>query len=164
MIRVREGGPADSGAAWRLYRRAILEGAGAHYTEAERRAWAGAEAEPAWMADRIAAGRIWLAGRGRAAEGFLVAAGLGAEGPAHLDLFFVAPEARGTGVAAALHDRFAAAAAQAGQGRLTTFASLHLRPFLERRGWRVVRADPAERGGAVLMRFVMECDLRGDGF
>jgi hypothetical protein len=46
MIRVREGGPADSGTAWRLYRRAILDGAGAHYTEAERRAWASARPPP----------------------------------------------------------------------------------------------------------------------
>jgi len=153
MIRLREGEPADSGTAWRLYRRAILEGAGARYTVAERRAWAGAEAEPPWLAERIAAGRIWLAGRGSAVEGFLVAAGLGSEGPAHLDLFFTAPEARGSGVAAALYDRFAAAA---GGRHLTTHASLYLRPFLERRGWRVVRADPSERSGEVLMRFLME--------
>lgn len=152
-VTLREGGAGDSGLAWAIYRRAVLEGAGAHYTEAKRRAWVGAEAEPPWMAERLGTGRCWFAGRAGADEGLLLAAGLARPGPVHLDLFFVLPEARGTGVASALYHAFAAAAG--GRG-LTAHASLYLRPFLERRGWQVVRPDPTERNGEVLMRFEME--------
>jgi GNAT superfamily N-acetyltransferase len=116
-------------------------------------AWAPETTEPAWMAARIAAGRGWIAARAGRDAGFLVAAGLDGEGPALLDLFFVRPEARGSGVASALLAAFDTAAA----GRpCTAFASLYLRPILERRGWRMVRADPTERSGEFLMRYLME--------
>lgn len=145
-------GPQDSATCWAIYVRAVRDGAGAHYSTAERRAWIGATAEPPWMAERLAVGRTWLAKRAGVPVGFLTGTGLADVGPAHLDLFFVLPEARGTGVASALYAAFDAAAA--GQA-MTGYASLFLRPMLERRGWQTVRPDPQERDGQTLMRFVM---------
>lgn len=154
-VAVWAGGPSDSAVAWRIYARAVLEGAGGYYTEAERRAWVPDREEPPWMAERLANGRVWFAGAGVGAspEGLLVAMFPKAGAPVHLDLFFVLPEARGTGVASALLHAFDGAA----EGRAcTSYASLFLRPILEARGWRVVRPDPTERGGLTLMRYLME--------
>jgi putative acetyltransferase len=132
----------------------VLNGAGAHYTAAERRAWVSGPAEPPWIAERLAAGHGWMAGRaGHGDEGLLTATAPDDAGPLLLDLFYVRPAAQGSGVASALLAAFDGAAA----GRpCTTFASLCLRPILEARGWRVVRPDPVARGDETLMRFVME--------
>ncbi len=177
-LTIRDGSVADSALCWALYRRAVLEGAAPHYTEPQRQAWAGDAEEAPWMAERLGAGRVWVAEAGdgtRAAVGFLVASGLeaggiGAQdtpatrtpaadkgaGPAvHLDLFFVRPDMRRAGVAPALYAAFEASAGARG-GLLTADASLFLRPFLERRGWRMIEEEWVERAGVWLNRFRME--------
>lgn len=182
-LTIRSGSAADHALCWALYRQAVLEGAAPHYSEAQRAAWAGAAEEPPWIAERLAAGRVWVAEAGDAV-GFLVASGMvtaggqapegtpsgagaGDAGPgagaaeerasAHIDLFFVRPDVRGKGVAAALYDAFeAAVGADAPGGRLTADASLLLRPFLERRGWQALDEEWVERDGVILNRFQME--------
>ncbi|MEM1429607.1 MAG: GNAT family N-acetyltransferase [Pseudomonadota bacterium] len=157
----------DSATCWHIFQRAVHEGAAAHYSDAQRQAWAPEPTEPPWIADRLAEGQTWIAdvaasperaGTGAARpSGFLTAEGLGGDGDALLDLFFVLPEARRTGVADALYRAFADAAAAAGQGgRMTAHASLLLRPFLARRGWQVIEEEWVERGGVMLNRFRME--------
>ena len=48
-----------------------------------------------------------------------------------------------------------------GDERLDTFASHLFRPFLEKRGWQVVRPDPVELNGIRLERFLMARELSG---
>lgn len=71
----------------------------------------------------------------------------------YLDRLYVGRDVQGQGVASALCN----ALEQAASGRpITTHASRTARPFLEGRGWRVVRARQAERQGVSLEHFVME--------
>ena len=74
----------------------------------------------------------------------------------YLDLLYVRPACQGRGIGAALCD---ALEGLYPVGRLTVHASRTARPFFERRGWRVVRAQRVERRGQTLENFVMEKEL-----
>ncbi len=147
-VALRSGGPEDAAALHVLYMDAVLNGTAPRYSPEEARAWAPADT-PDWIAPRLAAGTTWIAGPGD--RGFLTARGDG-----HLDLFFVRPAERRGPVAPALYDAYAGWCAEAGIDRPTADASRLLRPFLERRGWRIVRRETVRRGGETLERFHME--------
>lgn len=150
-MRLREVGPDAAAVCHALYLRAVREGAAAHYTEAQRRAWAPSEACEPWFVERLESGRTWLAEDEAGPAGFLT----GAEregGAAHLDLFFVRPDTRRSGVAPALYDAFDR---WAGARRRTADASHFLRPFLERRGWTCLGEERVTRHGVVLSRWTM---------
>lgn len=77
----------------------------------------------------------------------------------YLDRLYVHKDYQGRGVAAALCD----ALEQAVQCEAyTTHASITARPFFEKRGYRVVRAQQVERQGLYLTNYVME-KRRGGG-
>jgi len=155
MIRVRGFRHGDADALRALFRRAVLEGAAEYYDASQRAAWAGAaDAPPVW-AERLGA-QITLVAEDRAGRcaGFMT---LGRDG--HLDLAFVAPEAMGAGVAAALHDRILAEAAALGLTRLTTEASHLARRFLLKSGWQETGSQDAVVNGTRLASFRMEKTL-----
>lgn len=152
MIRVRGFRAGDADALLAVFRRAVLEGAAAHYDGPQRAAWAGAaDAPPAW-AERLG-GQMTLVAEDAAGRcaGFMT---LGRDG--HLDLAFVTPEAMGTGVAAALHDRLLVEAAALGLTRLTTDASHLARRFLLKSGWRETGRTDTDIDGTRLAGFRME--------
>lgn len=74
----------------------------------------------------------------------------------YLDRLYVHHRYQHQGIATALCDqleRYYPVAA------ITTHASITARPFFERRGYRVLRAQQVERGGLTLQNFVMQKDL-----
>lgn len=66
----------------------------------------------------------------------------------YLDRLYVHRDWQGRGVATALCDAL--------PGARVTHASITVRPFFEKRGWRVVREQQVERHGVLLTNFVME--------
>lgn len=146
--------PADAGPLAQIYRRAILQGAAAFYTEAERRAWAQPAPDEADWAARLGDHITVVADRDGALQGFMT---MGRDG--HLDLAFVVPEAMGTGVAAALHDRLLYEAARLRLPRLTTEASHLARRFFLKQGWRELAQQSVPRNGERLTNFRMEKPL-----
>ena len=82
-------------------------------------------------------------------------AGFGDLDPAagYLDRLYVGRAFQRRGVASALCDALEGAARS---HPITTHASRTARPFFERRGYRVIRAQQVERRGVQLENFVME--------
>ena len=119
---------------------AVREGAREHYSLAQRVAWAVSPiAPPGWEA-RLGEQITLVAENRGLALGFLT---LGRDG--HLDLFYVVPDAMGTDVAPALHDKMLAVAADEGMSKLTVEASHLARRFLEKNGWRHLAAQTVVR-------------------
>lgn len=70
----------------------------------------------------------------------------------YLDRLYVHRDFQGRGIASALCDRLEASVS----GSVTTHASITARPFLEKRGYRVIKEQQVERRGVLLTNFVME--------
>ena len=70
----------------------------------------------------------------------------------YLDRLYVHKDHQGMGIATALCDRLEASAA----GLLVTHASITARPFFEKRGYQVLRAQQVERRGILLTNYIME--------
>ncbi|MCA8882047.1 MAG: GNAT family N-acetyltransferase [Rhodobacteraceae bacterium] len=134
-----------------LYYRAVQEGAARFYDQRQRDAWARAPEMPPDWRDRLGREITLVAEDARGPVGFMT---LGHDG--HLDLAFVAPEAMGTGIAAALHDRLLVEAEARGIAHLTTEASHLARRFFLRQGWREIAEQQVDLGGVRLTNFRME--------
>ncbi len=148
---IREGTPEDAPDCFAIYGDAIRNGTSGRYTPAQARAWAPPDDAGEWIAARLEAGVTWIGVTPTRAEGFLTVTTAG-----HLDLFFVRPEARASGLASALYDRMMDWAATRGLNHLTTHASHLARSFLEARGWKMIAGEAVERNGEVLERWSME--------
>lgn len=147
----------DFEALWAIYRDAARN-SDPHYSKAEGRAWVPCDTMETWWPERMASGRTWVGERDGRAVGFITLAG------DHLDLFFVEPSVRGTGIGGLLYDTMITEAGESGIRSMTTYASLFLRPILEAKGWKVVDAQDVERNGETLRRFAMTKSLvAGDG-
>ncbi|MFC2968627.1 GNAT family N-acetyltransferase [Acidimangrovimonas pyrenivorans] len=145
---------ADAPACAALFHRAVHEGAAEHYSPAQRAAWAPYATPPREALDRLAA-RLseeltWVAEEEGALEGFM---SLRIDG--YLDMAFVAPERRRTGLAGQLYDKIEAEARALGLIRLTTEASHLARPFFLKRGWQVDAAQQVERQSVLIPNFRM---------
>ena len=73
-----------------------------------------------------------------------------------LDLMYVSKDHQRRGVASALLDDIEREARSRGSHRLATEASLTARPFMERRGFKVVAEQQVPHNGQVFTNFVME--------
>lgn len=69
----------------------------------------------------------------------------------YLDHLFVHADYQGRGIAAAICDQLE----QAVQGDITTHASITAKPFFEKRGYTMVKAQQVKRQGIALTNFVM---------
>ena len=76
-----------------------------------------------------------------------------------LDRPYVHAEHQGQGIATALCNRLEPLASGS---IVTTHASITARPFFEKRGYRLLRAQQVERRGVLLPNFVMEKRVRQD--
>lgn len=153
MTHIRRIRADEAPATYAIYRDAVRIGAARGYSLAERLAWVPSDAMEDWWPDLVLESPTWVAERDGGLAGLIA---LRSDG--HLDLFFVRPEAQGDGTAVALYDRLVDQAKKDGHGDLTTFASLLLRPFLERRGWQVTEEQCVLRNRVPLTRFAMVLD------
>lgn len=149
-LTVRAYSAADAAALLRVFAASIHTLAAPHYDEAQRRAWAGAEPDLEQWNQRFLAGRTLLAEQDGVIAGFIVY-----EPDGHIDMLFTDPEFARRGVAALLYDHAERSLAAAGATEIFTEASLVAKPFFEKRGFRVVEEQLAERGGVSLRRFSM---------
>ncbi len=127
----------DAAAARAVFYAAVRIGAAGHYTEAELAEWAPSpEMSDDWgpWLDR----HITLVSEtGGRVTGFMM---LEADG--YLNMAFVLPEYRRSGLADALYDAILAEARTRAMPRLTVWASRLAQRFLARRGWQIDPAPP----------------------
>ena len=133
-----------------VYRRAILEGAAAHYSQSEREAWAGQPDPDLTTPDKLLAQWCYVSEENGRMTGFMSMDHAG-----YLDMAFVIPEVMGKGTAAALYDRLMAKARAAGLSRFTVRAAHQSNRFLARRGWVVDQFERYEADGQVYDLFQM---------
>lgn len=149
---------SDAGCLAQVFNRAVREGTVGAYDADQRAAWASAMDTPPDWSQRLSEEITLVAERDGQVAGFMT---LGRDG--FLDLAFVLPEAMGTGVAAALHDRVLVEAEARNLSRLTTEASHLARRFFIKQGWRELGEVKVSLGGSTLTSFSMEKRLRGSG-
>lgn len=148
--------PGEGAALADLMRRSVAGLGGRHYAPAQVRAWASL-LPPAEAVERsLGDGRIVLvalAGDGRP----LAFGDLEADG--HIDRLFAAPEAAGTGVAAALIGALETCARRQGLSRLYVEASEAARGAFLRHGFRVVRRRENVVAGVLIHNYEMQKGL-----
>lgn len=149
-ITIRKLGVADAPHAARIYFCAIYEGTRAHYSFAQRRAWAGDRVDPQAWRERLAGQFGFVAERDGEPVGFMTI-----DSGGYIDLAFVLPSEAGTGVGRQLYRAIEQKAAALGAGVLTTHASKAARPFFEACGWSVIAEQTVERSGVSLTNYRM---------
>ena len=143
---------ADAGPLAEVYYRAVHEGAAEAYSKEQRAAWAPSiPSAEAWR-HRLEGLSTIVAEEGGQIVGFMSLNPHDGD----LDLAFVLPEVRGTGVAKALYAVLEDQARTQGLDRLHTHASHVARPFFEGQGWTVLAENTVERQGVALTNWIME--------
>ena len=140
---------ADADAAAGLFREAVLRLCAGEYTPEQLAAWAAAADDRERWAASFAGHTALCAEIGGALAGFADLDGQ------YLDRLYVSPDFSGRGVATALCDALEPLAG----GVISTHASKTIRPFLERRGYCVIRAQTVERRGVRLENYIMKKPL-----
>lgn len=139
---------ADCPALAELFYETVHTACARDYTPEQLDAWAPGQVDlAAWDASFLAH-RTLVAVEGETIVGFA-----DMDGSGYLDRLYVHRDFQRRGVASALCDALEAASAAE---TFTTHASRTARPFLEHRGWRVVREQTVLRRGVALNNFVME--------
>ena len=152
---IRHFAATDAAACAALFFRAVREGAREHYTDEARAAWCPkVPATDAFRAKR--SGHYCYVADDGAVQGFM---SLTDEG--YLDMAYVAPEMRGTGLAGQLHAAVLNKAHSLRIRRLTTHASRYAQPFFGRQGWEIIAPEEVDRNGVLIHRFAMEKSLSG---
>lgn len=122
-----------------------------HYTAAQVEAWAPEEIDLEHWAARIEKMYFIVAEIDGEIAGFA-----GLLGHDDLDLMYVGKDHQGQGVASAMLNEIERAARAGGARRLATEASLTAKPFMERRGFKVVAEQEVPYNGQIFTNFVME--------
>lgn len=147
--------PEDRAAMAQVFFRAVREGSAAHYSEAERAAWAPSPT-PDWdKPDKLLDQDCLVAEEAGRMTGFFSMDATG-----YLDMAFVIPEVMGNGTAAALYEALMARARARGLTRFTVRAAEQSRRFLARRGWAVLARERLEDEGAVFHIYLMALEDR----
>jgi putative acetyltransferase len=136
-----------------LYRRSVRALGPSDYTPVQVEAWAGAGPTALRFAERMEDGRqaFVVEREDGVLQGF---ADLEADG--HIDFLYVAPEAKGRGVADRLLDAVEQAARSAEIHRLFSEASEAARRFFVRRGFVVLHRRNFEVGGVPIHNYAVE--------
>ncbi len=142
--------PEDATMAAQVVFDAVREGTRGHYTEAQRRAWAGEAPDPQGWRNRLKGMEGFAAEQEGRLLGFMTIDAAG-----FVDLAFVAPAALGRGVGWQLHRAVEARARKLGASMLTTEASRMARPFFERQGWSVLAEQTVTKRGVELTNYRM---------
>lgn len=144
----------DAEIAAEIFFDAVLNGTAPHYSEEERRAWAGPRADPERWRDRIGGSVGLMAERGGVPVGFMTLVT-----PGHIDLAFVRPGAAGHGIGSALLSALAAIARAGGACELTSDVSKTARAFFARHGFEILREQSITRRGVALTNYAMRKPL-----
>ncbi|MEM1372884.1 MAG: GNAT family N-acetyltransferase [Pseudomonadota bacterium] len=146
---IRHFRPEDAAPCADLFFRAVHEGAAERYDAHQRRAWLPRVPDPGTLCERLSAQTCFVA-QDAEITGFMSLTRTG-----YLDLAYVAPARRGTGLADQLYAAILNAARVARHATLSTHASLYAQPFFSRQGWRVLAPEKVERDGVLIPRFRM---------
>ena len=149
---VREARAQDAGALAAIFYRGVQIGAADRYSQAQRDVWAGAQPTADAWAARLDGLLTLVADAGEGPIGFM---SLRLE-DGYLDLAFVDPDRRGTGVTRDIYAVLENRARAAGLTQLTTHASHMAKPFFLREGWSVQSGNTIERAGITLENWIME--------
>lgn len=149
-ILIRPYASGDVDATIEIFLRAIREVASKDYSPSEIQAWAKVEDRELWAERRISR-PAWIAEFDGQPVGFSDLTGDGC-----LDMMFVHPEFQGLGIASRLLSRVEDEALKLGVSRIYAEASRTARPFFERKGFRVITQQIAEKRGQGLENFLME--------
>jgi len=117
------------------------------YDAAQVAAWSAAGADPARWVERLAGRAAFVAEIDGVVVGFADVTDTG-----YFDHLYVSPDHQGRGAGTALADAVEAAV---GTGMLEAEVSLTARPFFERCGYRLVRAQDKPAHGLTYRNFVM---------
>ena len=147
-MKIRVYGSRDCPALIRLFRETVHTACAGNYGPEQLDAWAPEDMNSAAWDASLSAHDTLLAVVQSRIVGF---ADMTPEG--YLDRLYVHPEMQRRGVASVLCDLLER---RCDVPVLTTHASLTARPFLESRGWRVLREQQVERRGVLFTNFLME--------
>lgn len=150
-LKIRPFRAGDARSTRTVYHNAVLNGTTAHYTHAQRIAWAGSRvASPEW-ARRLGGQHTLVATLEGRVVGFM-----SMDRQGYLDMAFVQPLLMGRGVAEKLYNGLESWAQKSGLTRIYTEASHLARPFFERRGWSTLTKQTVNIRGQDLENFKME--------
>ncbi len=138
----------------KVYYRAVHEGAAEFYTQAQRAAWAPSETPDLSQPNKLLDQWCWVAEAKNGISGFMSLTRNG-----YLDMAFVMPEAKGTGVADALYAALIELANAESLEILTAHASCLARRFFAKHGWQVDYVEDFPLNGQVFERFHMSLDM-----
>jgi len=147
---LREFRPSDIRAMVALFRRSVHETAAAHYEPEQLAAWAPNASSPRWVG-RLPNDAVFVYELDNQITGFVAV-----ESSGHVDLLYVDPEYQRRGIATKLFDRVRVWAEASGLARMSTEASVTVRPFFERCGFTVVREQIVQPDGVAMRNFWME--------
>lgn len=147
---IRAYGPSDLAALVAIFTTSVHELAAAHYSPAQRRAWAPSNPQLDPWRERLRGLHTLVVETDAAPAGFI-----GYEDDGHIDLLFVSPQAPRRGLATALYHEAEARLCARGVDRVFTEASLVARPFFERQGFHIEAEQSVSRGGASFRRYAM---------
>ena len=151
-LTIRKATADDNDAMFKVFYRAVREGAAKYYTEKQRAAWA-PSSEPDHTPKHHNLLR-WVAEMDGNIIGFIAVTRQG-----YIDLAYVLPEWMGHGVAQALYDQLFEWAHAARLSELTSHASHFAKRFFLKNGWLVVYPETVARGDQKLQRFFMRLKL-----
>lgn len=152
-MEIRRASTQDVAALAEVFFRAVRDGP-SPYSDAQRAAWAPRCPDTKTYADRLAPLNVVVAEEAGVVTGFM---GLGAAG--YVDLAFILPEWRHKGIFSALYQHSEAAARNAGDTRLWTYASLLAQPAFRAVGFLVMHHEEVACADEMLSRAKMEKHL-----
>ena len=153
-VTIRPYHSSDAATLFEIFVEAIHKGAAAHYTHAQRMAWAPDTEMSAKWPERLAALDVSVAEADDEIAGFMAATPQG-----YIDFAFVRPRWMGRSVAQTLYDVILERARSSDLTRMTTHASLLARPFFAKQGWQVDEMEIVDLNGEQLKRFAMSLTL-----
>jgi putative acetyltransferase len=152
---IREATLDDVGALAGIFYRAVRVGAAPFYSEAERFAWAAQHPSVDQWTKRLDGLLTLVAQDETGIAGFMSMR----MSDGYLDLAFVEPDLRGTGVAVQIYAVLENRARAAGLTKLHSDASHMFKPVLQRLGWDVVRANAVTRTNQTIGNWIVQKQL-----
>ncbi|MEZ5924810.1 MAG: GNAT family N-acetyltransferase [Hyphomicrobiaceae bacterium] len=147
----------DAAALAGIFRRAVAELGGRHYTSPQVAAWLGRAPDAEGMAARAADGRVVLVAVDDADRPVAFA---DLEPNGHVDLLFALPEVAGTGVAQSLVEALEVIARSHGMLRLFVEASEGAKGLFARQGFLMLGRNDFTLGGTAIHNYRMEKALQ----